>query len=191
MTELTEDNKLLNDVITSGNVVSLDVRPILGSGTDPFQTIMSTIQEVPNGSALEIINTFEPVPLIKILQSKGYLNKVEFRDGLVYTYFLKLDQQEEGVLSDSAFINKVTLEKFNEIKEGFQGTIREIDVRDLEMPLPMVTILNKLQELNRGEALLVNHKKIPQYLLPELNERNFETWITDIEEGNVKLFICI
>ena len=82
-------------------------------------------------------------------------------------------------------------DKYNciEEKEKFKGHCRETDVRDLEMPLPMVTILAELENLNSGDALLVHHKKIPQYLLPELADRNFKVWIAEIEEGNVKLLI--
>ena len=57
------------------------------------------------------------------------------------------------------------------------------------MPLPMVTILKELEELKENEALYVHHKKVPQYLLPELVERNFKTWIADVGENNVKLLI--
>ena len=64
-----------------------------------------------------------------------------------------------------------------------------MDVRDLEMPLPMVTILKELEELKEGNVLYVHHKKIPQYLLPELAERNFKTWIAEVDDENVKLLI--
>ena len=53
----------------------------------------------------------------------------------------------------------------------------------------MVTILKELEELKENEALYVHHKKVPQYLLPELVERNFKTWIADVGENNVKLLI--
>jgi hypothetical protein len=39
----------------------------------------------------------------------------------------------------------------------------------------MVTILNELEALPQGHALYVHHKKMPQYLLPELEERRFKT----------------
>jgi len=42
------------------------------------------------------------------------------------------------------------------------------------MPEPMTTILEELEQLPEGFALFVDHKKVPQFLLPELEERNFE-----------------
>jgi TusA-related sulfurtransferase len=74
-------------------------------------------------------------------------------------------------------------------KANCKKEIHEIDVRNLEMPLPMLTILQELESLKENEVLYVHHKKIPQYLLPELEERKFKTWITEINSENVKLLI--
>jgi hypothetical protein len=60
---------------------------------------------------------------------------------------------------------------------GFGSNIKEIDVRGLEMPEPMVTILNAIADLPEDHALFVHHKKIPQFLLPELKNRGFD-WLT-------------
>ena len=67
--------------------------------------------------------------------------------------------------------------------------MKEVDVRDLEMPLPMVTILNELEDLPEGVALFVHHKKIPRYLLPELKNRDFKIFISETGEENVELII--
>jgi uncharacterized protein (DUF2249 family) len=78
---------------------------------------------------------------------------------------------------------------FKEIEKRFAGKMKEIDVRHLEMPLPMVTILEEIEGLKEGDALYVHHKKLPQYLLPELEERNFKWASQDIDESNIKLII--
>jgi TusA-related sulfurtransferase len=79
--------------------------------------------------------------------------------------------------------------EFENERVKIKGHCSELDVRDLEMPLPMITILDEMEELVEGQSLLVHHKKVPQYLLPELIERQFKIWITEIEEGYVKLLI--
>jgi len=71
----------------------------------------------------------------------------------------------------------------------YAENIKSIDVRDLEMPLPMVTILRELEKLPEDILLYVNHKKVPEFLLPELQERGYKWMIEEIEEGNVKLLI--
>ena len=57
------------------------------------------------------------------------------------------------------------------------------------MPEPMVTILNELERLPEDYCLFVNHKRIPQYLLPELEKRNFTFTALEINENDVKLLI--
>lgn len=181
-------NKAILNAIKSSKITSLDVRPNLAAGGDPFKDIMAALKTLPKENVLEVINTFEPTPLIKIVNSKGYESMVETKEGVVYTYFLKVaDAKKHTPTTNNLF--KVSFENFEKEKANCKKQIHEIDVRDLEMPLPMVTILKELENLTENQALFVHHKKIPQYLLPELAERHFKTWITEIEEGNVKLLI--
>ncbi len=174
--------------IEAGRVRVLDVRPILAGGADPFRHIMDTLKEVPEGHALEVVNSFEPAPLIKILKSKGYASMVKTEGGVVHTFFIKTSGPVESAPS-GAWLFQTTPDEFEKEKAKFTGRIAEVDVRDLEMPLPMVTILNELGSLPHGHALFVHHKKVPQYLLPELEERRFKTWVAELGEGNVKLLI--
>lgn len=68
-------------------LVQLDVRPVLADGTDPFQLIMSKINELKEGEALEIINTFTPAPLITVLKRQGFSAYTEMvNDQLVHTF---------------------------------------------------------------------------------------------------------
>lgn len=184
----SNENKEILTVIKSGKVTSLDVRPALAQGEDPFKTIMAAIKILAEGYVLEIINTFEPTPLIKIINSKGYTSMVKTESNVVYTYFLK--SGKAGVeTTNNELIFKITVEEMEQEKANYSTKIQELDVRDLEMPLPMITILQALEELDKDAALFVHHKKIPQYLLPEVAQRNLKTYITEIDEHNVKLLI--
>lgn len=183
------ENKEILAVLESGKVTSMDVRPALAQGNDPFKEIMGALKTLQDGYVLEIINSFEPTPLIKIINSKGYVSMVKNEDEVIYTYFLKSDEADKPTISNN-LVFKVTLEALEIEKTKCEKEVHEVDVRDLEMPLPMVTILNKLEELKQGDVLYVHHKKIPQYLLPELAQRNFKTYIAEIDDENVKLLIC-
>lgn len=185
---VSSQHSLIQEAIEAGRVETLDVRPILAGGVDPFKEIMGVLKTLPPGFALEVINTFEPAPLILILKNKGYLSEVRNEAGVIYTYFLKVGEEPVQAPAADHFF-RVSIEELEQHKESYRGRCREIDVRDLEMPLPLVTILNELEGLPENHALFVHHKKTPQYLLPELEERGFKTWIADIEEGNVKLLI--
>ncbi|CAG0978265.1 hypothetical protein FLAV_01624 [Flavobacteriales bacterium] len=179
---------ILKNAIEKNKIYELDVRPSLAKGTDPFNLIMQRLKEVPDDTALKIINTFEPIPLIKILNHKGYFSFVETINNIVYTYFIKTNQP----ISDTTLkgiIKKVSTEEFETEKNKFLHKLKEIDVREMEMPMPMVSILSELEKLEKEETLFVHHKKVPQYLLSELEDRNYTVLILEIEEGNVTLLI--
>lgn len=192
---MVEDEKIANstnpeifNAIEQAKVISLDVRPTLARGGDPFNEIMGELMILPKGYALEVINSFEPTPLIKIANTRGYASRVETKDDAVYTYFFKAAEAKEEAHSNNQ-VFRLSVSEHEERTANCKKNIHEIDVRDLEMPLPMVTILKELEELEENDALYVHHKKVPQYLLPELAERSFKTWITEVDENNVKLLI--
>lgn len=187
--EITESaNPDILNAIKSSRVNSLDVRPTLNRGGDPFNEIMGELMRLQEGYALEVINSFEPTPLIKIANARGYASKVETKEGVVHTYFFKVNEAKEEARANN-LVFRVSVSEHDERRANCKKNIHEIDVRDLEMPLPMVTILKELEELKENDALYVHHKKVPQYLLPELAERNFKTWIAEVDENNVKLLI--
>jgi uncharacterized protein (DUF2249 family) len=168
------------------NIVELDVRPILDGGVDPFNAIMEKLKEINDDDTLLVINSFEPVPLLNLLKTKGYSYRVERPEqGVVYTYLTKNNKVEDNNNTEE----KTDELSFEEIETKFTGKLKEIDVRDLEMPMPMVTILETLEQLNDGEALFVHHKRLPQYLLPELKNRDYKLVQKEIDDENIKLII--
>ncbi|RUA09897.1 MAG: hypothetical protein DSY82_05515 [Flavobacteriia bacterium] len=176
------------DIPEKDKMVFLDVRPTLDSGKDPFDIIMKTVKVLKDDETLKIINTFEPIPLIRKLQAKGYESWTERPDdGTVVTYFRKNNSQ--WVDDEVEKTVKKSKKSFEEVLTRFADHIRRIDVRELEMPEPMVTILKEIETLKEGEALYVDHKKIPQFLLPELEQRNFEILYKEIDCNHTVLLI--
>lgn len=200
--------------ISADNTITLDVRAGLASGKDPFQKIMETLASMPPDNFLLIINTFEPSPLINVLKRKGFdYYTEEVQKDLFHTYFgntaassdlPKGEETRNTCLPYPDSAGGCSFPDFIPTKEGgrsgeandfdnrldtFIGKIKTIDVRHLEMPLPMVTILQELEKLDNGGALFVHHKKIPQFLLPELQESGFKWLIREDGEGDVKLLI--
>lgn len=77
-------------------LVELDVRPVIESGSDPLHIIMDKVKTVKQGQVLKIINSFEPTPLILLLGKKGfetYVDNVE--PDRIETYFHKKDVSQE------------------------------------------------------------------------------------------------
>jgi len=169
------------------DVIDLDVREMLKAGEDPFNVIMNSLTNLPPNSALKIINTFEPTPLISILSKKGYIHNTIFVEKqLVHTYFKK---NSAIIENNNELMNDTSSEEITNILKSFGTKIKEIDVRLLEMPLPMAMILNELPTLPDDYILLVNHKKVPKFLFPELAERGYQWRIQLISIDFVKLYI--
>jgi uncharacterized protein (DUF2249 family) len=170
------------DFIKSKQIVTLDVRPIIDAGSDPLSAILEKIKTL-QGQVLKILNSFEPIPLMQLLQKQGFESYAEeINDNLVETWFYRTSNiiQPEGI---------VTTETWNEILVRCKDTLQTIDVRNLEMPLPMLTILEALDNLSAGSALFVYHKRIPVFLLPELVQRQFDYRVKEISDGEVHLLI--
>lgn len=175
--------------IDYGNIVTLDVRADLASGKDPFQRIMDTLPSLSQDNFLLIINTFEPVPLINVLKRKGFeYYTEELQRDIFHTYF-KNTSDKKIVSTDKVPLTNSVNSEFSEMLNKYTGKMETIDVRHLEMPLPMVTILHKLKTLQEGHSLFVQHKKVPQFLLPELEENSFSWLIREDGPGDVKLLI--
>jgi uncharacterized protein (DUF2249 family) len=70
--------------------ITLDVRPLLMRGEEPFARIKQTVAGLAPGDVLLLVSPFIPSPLIELLQSEGYSARPERRsDGAWQTQFRK------------------------------------------------------------------------------------------------------
>jgi uncharacterized protein (DUF2249 family) len=172
--------------LSSGQLLELDVRPILATGKDPLNIIMNKIKSVDPGGVLKVINSFEPTPLIHLLEKKGFETYVENKGSdHIETYFHK---KGKSAVSEDEVSPKNDF-GWEEVLKEYGQNIQSIDVRKLEMPQPMMSILDALDHLAKDTALFVNHKRIPIFLLPELKQRGFEYRIKEISDNEVHLLI--
>lgn len=169
----------------------LDVRPYLNRGEDPLKMIQNIIKALTDEQVLEIVLSFEPVPLIKIEERFGFEWMTIVENNLYHTYFKRGADMKYLPTGESKFIRHVEREEFEKVVDHYTEEIISIDVRMLEMPEPMITILEKLEEMKTKpkSALKVFHKRIPQFLIPELEKKRFQTIVCPIDQGNVMLFI--
>lgn len=186
---VAEEKQAVPDFIKSllpEQILVLDVRPVLESGRDPLNLILESIKALRDNQVLKILNSFEPTPLMRLLQKQGFESYAdELSPGLVETYFYRNAgaQKWQAPQIDSASGD------WDKIHARFEGKLNTIDVRDLEMPLPMLTILEALDETPADTALYVFHKRIPVFLLPELAQRQFDYRIKEIGDAEVHLLI--
>lgn len=168
-------------------VVQLDVRPILLGGVDPLQQILAKVNELKDDQVLELTNSFMPVPLLHLLEKKGFIHEVvEHSDKLCIVKFWKsnseIKQKDEPKDIDDS-------EDWDTVFANFANSFVNIDVRHLSMPQPMITILEAIDVLSKNEALYVKHHKVPLFLLPELAERKIEFRIHRVDDKEVHLIL--
>ncbi len=58
-------------------MATVDARPIIASGGEPFETIMSAASSLSDGEDLVVLAPFEPVPLEGVLSSQGFTYEAE------------------------------------------------------------------------------------------------------------------
>lgn len=172
--------------INPENVITLDVRPTIESGKDPLREITQAVKTIPEKGALKVINSFEPTPLISLLEKQGYDSFVDpVSEEVIETWFYKTGNKK----ATAEIEPEIKEEGWEEMLKTYEGHLSNIDVRSLPMPQPLHAILENLETLPTENALFVYHKRIPVFLLPELRDRGFDYRIKELEEGQVRLLI--
>lgn len=70
---------------------TLDVRPILARGGEPFTEIRASVDALAPGEGLSVIAPFLPSPLIERLNAEGFQSRVERQLGSCWiTYFWRV-----------------------------------------------------------------------------------------------------
>ncbi|MBF0271482.1 MAG: DUF2249 domain-containing protein [Magnetococcales bacterium] len=66
---------------------------------------------------------------------------------------------------------------------------KNLDVRTLPAPEPMIRILEAVATLYPGETLQVHHSRVPHLLYPRLQERGVSVETRELPDGEVLLSI--
>ncbi len=140
---------------------TLDVRPILRAGGEPFGAIMKTVAELQPGEGLRLIATFEPVPLFKVLGAKGFTHEAHAIDGGDW----------EVLFTPAANAAPVAPPAAQAVDGRWPAPSAGLDNRGLLPPEPMVRILQALEGMKPGEVLEALNDREPLFLYPELEKR--------------------
>lgn len=144
--------------VAADMITDLDVRDDLREGREPFHRIMEAKATVPAGGVLRLRATFEPMPLYMVLARDGFSHWTErIADDHWCVWFFRGD------------INQVVL-----------------DVRGLEPPEPMQRTLEVLEQLTPEQTLVQVNSRVPQFLLPLLEERGYEYVVLDQSADEVR-----
>ena len=64
-----------------------------------------------------------------------------------------------------------------------------VDCRELELPEPMVVVLEAIEKLQNSEVLKMLDRQSPRLLFPLLEERGMMTHLDKFEDSSIELWI--
>jgi len=162
------------------NAVIVDVREDIRSGREPFSKIMSAVAQLQPDEKLLLLAPFEPKPLFGVLGKQGFSHTARQLDGsdweVVFTRETTPVSKQENIRSASIQAQPKEIQFI------------DLDVRGLEPPMPMVTILETLETLPAGTGLRAQTDRRPMHLYAQLEARGFNG---QSEEQNDGSFITI
>jgi uncharacterized protein (DUF2249 family) len=178
-------------------LVELDVREELRAGREPFGIIMAAVQALPSGGTLSLRATFEPVPLYTVLGRRGLAHWTEqLADDDWRVWFYPQGAAAEGPeptpATPGAVHNATDAHDAHDAHAHDahdDDSVIILDVRNLEPPEPMTRTLEALESLPASATLLQINVRVPQFLLPILEQRGFKYEIREQEPGLVRVFI--
>jgi uncharacterized protein (DUF2249 family) len=139
--------------------LTLDVRPLIERGIEPFPEILRARNSLRPGQALHVIAPFEPRPLFPLFKADGYLAECRPNPGGGWC----------------AVFTPATA-------TSTQGN--ELDLRHLEPPQPLQRALEALSRLGRGEELILHTRLRPVHLLETLEPGRFDAEIAERSPGH-------
>lgn len=167
-------------------IKTIDAGKYLKNNVDPFETIYKTINDAPVNKEIKVICPFKPVPLIKILDKKGFSVSIYGNENSGYSVYIKNTGNKKNTEAKSIFQDEETfMKKWN----VYNNSIPVLDVRHLEMPQPMITILKAINDNPEQNVFRILHIKVPHFLLPELNLIDIEYEICKSKDGLFRVLL--
>jgi len=131
---------------------TLDVRPLLSAGEEPFGAIMAAKAQLQPGQPLLLVAPFAPEPLFALFAAEGYtVVSEEKTSGEWHISF-----QPPGSDPTASSVK------------------RELDLRFLEPPAPLQKGLEAVRQLGRGDTVVLHTRFHPVHLLEQLEGEAFD-----------------
>jgi uncharacterized protein (DUF2249 family) len=161
-------------------LVDLDVRDDLRAGREPFHRIMAARQAMEEGQVLRLRAIFEPAPLYHVLGRQGFDHWTEqLAPDDWRVWFYPAPPAEPAPVDPAEPLPG----------DAAAGEVVVLDVRGLEPPEPMVRTLAALEQLPADGTLVQINVRVPQFLLPKLDELGYRYEVREQSEELVRLFI--
>ena len=142
----------------------IDVRGIQG---DFFQGLKKQAVQIPAGSGLEIIQSFEPIPLYEVMEDLGYevhTEKVGDAEYHAFFYRVTVKQEENDIPMRPAALTNMPLidEKFGNIAVNFWDLTWNDDHRYL--PYEMRLLLSLTNAVGAGRMRQATRELVKAYI---------------------------
>ncbi len=167
------------DHFQQGAATRIDVRPSLAASRDPFTTVMAAAVEVPRGGGLVIDAPFDPVPLRRVLERRGFATFGRRLAEQHWRICCRREPERHAAVYPPASVSDAT------VWQSADGV--HIDVRGLSPPAPMIAILRLIDSGQHQGVVIVHHEREPAFLIPELADRKWAYAYLDGEPGEVRL----
>jgi len=166
-------------------IIDLDIDNFLNSQKDPFPIIFMELRKSKPGEVICISSAFDPLPLKDLLAAK----RVRFfsdqgEEGRILTYI-----EGGNIQSFRNSAIELTNQTFEKLWNDLNGEMEIIDVRDLEMPQPLVKIAMKLEDMEKGKILGVRHERKPAILLDRLEQEGLKAHMCQFNNEDFRLII--
>jgi len=149
---------------------TLDVRPILRSGAEPFQAIMSAVEELKPGQGLKLLAPFRPQPLFSVMDRRGFDYELEELAGGEF----------EVRFVPKQIVPLVDLSPDAASPDLWPNPSVDLDLTDLDPPEPMVQLLAQAERLEPGEVIFAVLSREPVFLYPALTQRRHQ-WVGNFD----------
>jgi uncharacterized protein (DUF2249 family) len=163
-------------VARAGRRRVVDARASLAAGRDPLATILDAAAGLAPGELLVVEAPFDPVPLRRLLQRRGFSDHVEAIAADHWrAYFCRGAAEAEAA------------EPAEPAAIWHDADAAHVDVRGLEPPEPMLAILRLIERSDCPPTVIVHHDREPIILYPELAERGWQHDRVGAPPGEVRL----
>jgi uncharacterized protein (DUF2249 family) len=152
----------------TASLQTLDVRPILLAGVEPFQEIMQAVAQLDSGQGLRLLANFKPAPLFSVMQKKGFAHcESELEGGDWEVIFTPVTAAAAQPAPPSGTGHTAQAEA----ADAWPAPSRTLDNRGMMPPEPMVITLETIEAMAAGEVLEGWYDRDPLLLYPELETR--------------------
>ncbi len=168
------------DGIDEAAVPSLDARPILAAGTDPFAAVNELAGTIGENGAFVLDAPFDPLPLRRFLGGQGFSGYAFKRAHQDWRVVFRRDGGGARPHPDAGDANDTASGRE-------EGTVN-LDLRGLEPPGPMLTVLKTIDKSAAVDEIVVTFEREPLFLFPELAERGWRWTRLDGDGVRMRLF---